>query len=68
MKNSGGLPSGLMVYKYAYLAAREALEESGALDSAYPARRMGVAFGTLTGDLPLYEKELKKEFEYRKKA
>ena len=52
------LPPDLMVYKYAYLAANEACQESGVLESPPEAKRMGVAFGTLTGDLPLYEKEL----------
>jgi 3-oxoacyl-[acyl-carrier-protein] synthase II len=54
------LPPDLMVYKYAHLAAEEAYVESGAGESLPQSRRMGIAFGTLTGDLPLYEKELLK--------
>ena len=54
------LPPDPMVYKYAYLAAREACADSGVLESPPQAYRIGIAFGTLTGDLPLYEKELLK--------
>ncbi len=44
------------IHKYAYTAAREALEDSGLSDiSGYDSERFGIAIGTLAGELPPLE-------------
>lgn len=44
------------IHKYTYVAAREALDDSGLKDiSSYESERFGIAIGTLAGELPPFE-------------